>query len=231
MANRMEKFTLVKGMKEKKEVKAPAAPLLGAKGKRSVAGKMSLPPMIDNTINVTSTVIRYFISSSSAPVSCSTQDIFGALGGIAFTTTSVRPWAGSYRIRKVCAWPALSTTAGEPQVQLSWNGGLASQNRDEIKSVDIPRGNTTTGMVTFVPPKRALAGDWVSSTATTTTNLFTIEGAPGSVLDFHVSFTLSNAFLAAAITVGTATAGNPYYLALDGASSNTIIPAHLPTTS
>jgi len=205
--------------------------LLLGKQKGQSVGKLSLPPMIDNTINIAKTTIRYYVESSSGPVSCSVSDIFGALGGIALSTTSFRPWSGSFRILHVDAWPALSSTAGDAQVQMSWNSGLAGQNRDSIKSVDVPRGNTTTGRVRFTPPRKSLASDWVAGTASSTPNLFTIVGAPGSILDFHVQFTLANAFASALITISNGVSGTPCYLALDGAGSNTIIPAHLPTTN
>jgi urea transporter len=53
----------------------------------------------------------------------------------------------------------------------------------------------------------------------------------GAVIDLAVDFTLSGQFEAFTQVVATAVVGTVYYLALDGPSSNTLVPVGVPTTS
>jgi len=196
------------------------------RGKRGMGVSSSLPPQINNTLQVNA-VIRYTTFDSLNPVSASIADIYGALGGVALTSTLFRPWASSFRIKKICAWPAQSASATD-YVSIFWNS-LTGFTKDEEKTKDLPEGITASGAVTLVPPKNSLAGDWMNGSITGTTNVFTIQASNGSILDLHISFTLSNQFQPANIVLTAGTGGTIYYLALDGAASNTIVPTHLPT--
>jgi len=206
--------------------KSPAQSRRGKKGKSKMGSQPSLPPQIDNTIQV-NTVIRYTCFDSLTPVSASIADIYGALGGVALTSTLFRPWASSFRIKKIRAWPPQSASATD-YVSIFWNS-LTGFTKDEEKSKDLPEGITASGAVTLVPPKNSLAGDWMNGSITGTTNVFTIQSSNGAILDLHISFTLSNQFQPANIVLTAGTGGTIYYLALDGAASNTIVPTHLPT--
>jgi hypothetical protein len=205
--------------------------MLGKRNGKSSGGGVQLPPMINN-VPVVHTTFRYYIQSSSAPVSVSMQDVFGACGGISTSSVGFKPWASSFKIKKIRAWPAESATSDAEDIALNWNTGFTGQVKDEIKSADVPRGVTVTKMVEFKPPAKSLCGDWVLATAPNlTSNLFTLVGQPGTIIDLHISFTLVGAIQAGTITTASATTGVATYLALDGASSNTVIPAHLPTTN
>jgi len=208
--------------------------LTGTRGQKKTkkGGPLSLPPMINNTITIHHTKLRYFMASGGgSTVSVSIADMLGALGGICTVTNSVfKPWAGSFRIKRIRMWNGINSSgADESQCVLSWNSGTAGMQRDELKSEDVPQGATTTGMCEFKPPAKSLAGDWVCSTATAS-NLFSFSGSQGTIIDLEVAFTLSLAFVAATITITTGTLGGIYYLALDGAASNLVVPCHLPTT-
>lgn len=218
---------------EKKEIKLGAsknsAPLLKKKSGKSRMSE-DLPPLIENSKFVRKTVFRY-ICTNLALSSISVKDIIGALGCVAINSTTVNPWASSFKIHKIVAWPSASSS-----VDLFWNSGVGALTAvDSEKSKDLPTGITVTGRCVFVPPKKTLASDWIPINSTTSAaNIFSFQQtADGAILDLHISFTLANTFTAGSITVSTATTGLPYYLALDGNGSgaNHIVPLHLPTTS
>jgi hypothetical protein len=190
-----------------------------------------LPPQLNNSVALTH-VFRYFVATTAAPVSVSVQDMLGALGGICSVGNSLlKPWSSSFRIHSVTAYPSTAAAApNENFCALWWNAGPSFQQKDVEESKDVPQGVTMTAPVRFTPPGKTLAGDWLACTATGSTNLFSMFVSAGSIIDLHVSFTLSNQFIPATMTIGTGTLGTIYYLALDGPSSNTIVPAHLPTT-
>jgi hypothetical protein len=210
-----------------------ALAFLGAKlplAKGKLKGVSSLPPTLDNTIKCMH-VFRYFVATASVPVSVSVNDMLGALGGVCTVTNSAfKPWASSFRLKAVVAFPSGSSSSTDNFAQLSWNSGLLPQQRDQLKTQDIPQGISVTKPVVFKPPKLTLAGDWVACTASVTANLFTIFADAGSIIDLHVDFTLSNTFIPGTISIGTGVLNSVYYLPLDGPGSNTIVQAHLPTT-
>jgi len=107
-----------------------------------------------------------------------------------------------------------------------WEAGTSDQVPDETRVQTLPEGVTVTRAVSFVPPPKSLASFWLSTAA----NVFGIRAPVGSVIDILVGFRLSNVFGAGPIVVASATAGNVYYLALDGASALTYSPVGLPTT-
>jgi len=237
----VERFVRIRAPKgsEKKNQKKTNSKILTrssvkrkGKGGKRAGGSVNLPPNLNNSITVRNAVYRYFAASGAgAAVSVSVADMLGALGGVAQSASIFRPWASSFRIHKVCAWPANSNTgADQSYFTLSWNSGLVPYQRDELKSEDLPEGATITRAVVERPPRGCLAGDWVASTASTTANLFTIQTSQGSIVDLHVSYTLPLAFTPGSLTTTSATTGQYYYLPLDGVASNTLKPVHLPTT-
>jgi hypothetical protein len=209
------------------------SPSLG-QGVKNRTGKnrtgLILPPVLDNTVKG-SHCYRYFVASAASPVSVSVEDVLGALGGICTVANSLlKPIMSSFKIRKVVAYPSSSTSSTDNFCQFSWNSGLLPQQVDSLMTQDIPEGVSSSKPVVFVPPAKTLASDWVACTATVTANLFTIFADAGSIIDLHVDYTISNAFIPATISIATGTLGTMYYLPLDGHASNTIVQAHLPTT-
>jgi hypothetical protein len=191
----------------------------------------SLPPQLNNTVALTHRY-RYFVATTAAPVSVSVQDMLGALGGICSVGNSLlKPWSSSFKIHSVTAYPSTAAAApNENFCALWWNAGPSFQQKDVEESKDIPQGVTMTAPVRFIPPPKTLAGDWLACTATGTTNIFSMFVSAGSIIDLHVSYTLSNQFIPATMSIATGVLGTIYYLALDGPTSNTVVPAHLPTT-
>jgi len=202
----------------------PAGSMAGAGTKH----ESSLPPQINNTLIVHSR-IRY-VAGSSSTVSVSAQDLVGAFGGVCTVANSVfKPWASSMRIKKIIAWPSGGSAAGETDASMWWNSGISGANRDEEKSSDIPQGITNTRAVVFKPPAKSLACDWFAGSVGTT-NIFSLQCSTGTILDIHCDYTLANQFTSGTSAIATGTLGGIYYLPLDGPSSHTYFPVHLPTT-
>jgi hypothetical protein len=201
--------------------------MTGIKGVPKVA-KATLPPAMDSTINYAS-CIRYEAQSNNI-VSVSVSDMIGALGGICTVTNSVfKPWTSSIRIRKVVCWPPAGAATAPSFAQVLWNSGVSGVNKDSELCFDVPAGITQTGSVTFTPPKRTLAADWMAASIGTT-NIFTFSCSEGTIVDFHFEATLQNNFSPGTLSITTGTQSSAYYLPLDGASSHQYLPLHLPTT-
>jgi hypothetical protein len=113
---------------------------------------------------------------------------------------------------------------------LDWAAGSSSQVPDEAVDETIPAGIVETTALHFLPPKNSLAGSWITS-ADSSKPLFVCNiGGEQNVLDIHVHFRICDTIEPLALTVSTAVVGKIYYLALDGAASNNLVPTSLPTT-
>jgi hypothetical protein len=189
----------------------------------------SLPPVM-NASQVVKGRFR-FTSLSSTLVSVSIADVLGACGGTCSVTNSTfKPWASSFRIKEVRMYPGVNPGVGVSYNSVAWNSGISGVAQDQERIDDLPSGITVTHALSFKPPEKSLASDWISCLATGTTNLFAMQSQNGTLVDFHVDFTLSNQFQAASITISTGTLGAIYYLPLDGAASAEYPNTHLPST-
>jgi hypothetical protein len=196
---------------------------------KSLSSGMSLPPVLEATPHVRH-VFRYGVAST-ATVSCTLASLLGACGGICTIANSkVQPWASSIRIRSLTVWPP---SASGNYTFVNWSSaGSSGYLPDTAKMINIPDGLTITKALRFVPPKGSLAGNWLNPvTISTSAVIFGMTIHVGSVVDFHVEYTLSNVSQAGTITVVAGTLGNVYYLPLDGVSSNKLLAAGLPTTA
>lgn len=190
---------------------------------------LSLPPVMNM-----SQVVRgrfRFTSLSNTLVSVSIADILGACGGTCSVTNSTfRPWASSFRIKEIRMYPGVNPGVGVSYNSVAWNSGISGVAQDQERVDDLPSGITVSHALSFKPPAKSLASDWISCLATTTTNLFAMQSQNGTIVDFHVDYTLSNQFQAGSITISTGVLGSIYYLPLDGAASAEYPNTHLPST-
>jgi len=194
-----------------------------SRGRPGMAGP--LPPKLDATPFVSHTFRFSNTAAGNAVVSFDT--LCGALGGICTVANSkVQPWASSIRLKKVTVWPSASSSSVQ-KVELFWEQGTSGQIRDSSIITDLPEGITVTKAVSFVPPAKSLASDWLATPA----NVFAINAPVGSIIDLSIDFTLANIYADGLQTVASATLGNIYYLALDGATANKYVPIGVPTTS
>jgi hypothetical protein len=171
---------------------------------------------------------RYLVTAGGS-YAVTANSVIGALGTVCtVTNTTVRPFASSFRIKKITVWPSCSSAASQ-EVRIVWSNSLTlGFVRDsEIERIN-PEGVSVTAPAVFKPPKLSLAEFWQTGSGST---MFTVVAiTAGSVIDFEVDFTLSNGFLSATQAVGTGTLGNVYYLYLDGSTSHNFVPLGIPAT-
>jgi len=198
----------------------------GAVELRTKSGGISLPPQLRLFPGVRRTLAHQG-NSSTVPVTVGT--LLGAAGVIGTVTNSkVNTVFTSVRVRRIRIWPSPSSS-GLQQSYVLWYGN-SGNDPDYADVRPIPEGATSTGKLTFIPPERSLASFW-NNTANASTAIFEINGGTNSVVYLDIELLQSAYFATLQQAVTTAVVGTMYYLALDGASSNTMPPiAALPTT-
>jgi hypothetical protein len=204
----------------------------GKKGrlvKKGSSTNASLPPSLECVVTKTHT-FRYLCEISGVlNISVTDRYIRGACGGVCtVANTTFQSWAGSIRIHSLTLWLPASTSAAQA-VDMYWSSAGTEFIKDSEVIRVIPEGITVTGPMRFTPPRNTLAGDWISD-AGSATILFGLSVPNGTVVDFHVSFTLANNLTAVTSSIAAGVLGTVYYLALDGSSSNHLVPQGVPTT-
>jgi hypothetical protein len=189
---------------------------------------INLPPAINLTHTV-STILRYQVSTGNY-YTISVANIASALGTTGTSSTTVQPWCSSFRIKRVRIYPSSSGSVDE-YAGLSWTQGLTGFVKDTQMNKEIPIGMTVPSSVSFTPPAKSLASDWISST--NSGNIFRLHVGTGDIIDLSIVYTLQSGVLTpfASQTVSASGIGDIFYLALDGPSSNNIVPVQLSTTS
>jgi hypothetical protein len=196
----------------------------------ALASAVKLPPVLEATPRL-SHVYR-FAASANSSLTITMANLLGAFGGVCTVANSkVQPWASSFRIRSLTIWPAYAASGNYTFVD--WvSAGSSGYVPDTASMINIPDGITVTTALRFKPPRGSLAGHWLNPvTISSSAVVFGCTVKIGSVLDLDVEYTLSNISEAGNITVTAGTLGLVYYLALDGPSSNKLVPQGLPTTA
>jgi len=205
----------------------------GTKPKRK-GGKLSkgtmLPPVLQTTPTLSHT-FRFRTVASLTAVGCGLGGVLGALGSICTVTNSkVRTLASSLRVKSITMWLPAGTTGDS--AFLDWgNGSFSGFVKDESQLVTVPDGVTVTTALRFVPPAKSLCGDWLNpSTISLSTPLWFVNCPAGTIIDLDVEYTTSNVSQGVDQSVATGVLGLLYYLSLDGAGGNQIVPIGLLTT-
>jgi hypothetical protein len=185
-----------------------------------------LPPKWDATGRF-SRKMRFVANTAGTNLALvSANDIFGALGGTCTTTNSVLTcWFSSFRISQVCVFLPGGSTAS-----IIWASPTPGIGPDTEPTTAILTNNTIPHCIVSKPPTHSMSDRWVNSAETGTTLMFTISVPQSAVIDVQLSFTLSNNFTPQSVTIATGVLASPYYLALDGPTTNNMRPVDLPTT-
>jgi len=201
--------------------------------RRPVFHRSNLPPEINLSPTFTK-AYRFQVPTSAASVTISVLELIGALGGICTVLNStVVHWTTAFRIIALKLYPPAGSNVNPVNAVVEWSSA-SGYAPDRVMSNDSPGGITSAGRcLVFKPPAKSLASDWVNI-VNSSLNLFNLFNAPaGCVIDLVVESAIGVSFSASALssTVATGTLGQIYYLALDGPSSNKVIPATgMPTT-
>jgi len=181
-----------------------------------------LPPSLDVAPIVTGK-LRFASSSSGTLLGITPNSILLALGTIGIGGNVVAAWATSVKIHSITAWP---NAAGS--VNIEWASSVGGIDKDTVKINNLPTGITSTTSLFTRPPRDTLDGMWLSSSGT---SVFFVTCSSGCVFDLHYSAVLSASIGALTVTCTSASAGQVYYLALDGRGSNKLPPVGLQTTA
>lgn len=192
------------------------------------AARHSLPPPLQTT---PPRKMRLRFANTSATVASTTVgELLLACGGICtVANTTVVSMHASVRVKQIIVWPAASASAPDTPI-LFWGAGTTNQVMDGQKIESVPQGISVSAPVSFVPPAKSLASDWVSAGAASSV-LFGYACPVGSIIDVMVEATLANLVTPVSGTVVAGTLGAVYYLPLDGASTNTYRALGVPTTA
>ncbi len=229
---RHELDSKVESKEEKENYMGPSKLMVRSEGKAG-GGAMSLPPVLQATCYVRKR-FRFRASSAVSGVSCTLNGFLGACGGICtVANTNLRTWASSFQIKKIVAWPPGGVSGSADMVFVDWSAaGNSNFTPDSSKIVTIPDGITVTKSLVFVPPTKSLAEFWYNPTNMSASGAIIALTCPsGTILDVILEFSLSNVNLGNNITIVAGSVGTVYYLALDGPSSNKLVPLGVPTTA
>jgi hypothetical protein len=194
------------------------------------------PPQLDVAMPLRHT-FRFASANLASITSITATDILGAAGVYTQTAnSSVVAWYTSFKIHRVRVWAY--TTSSDPtelpvSISLEFTGG-ASFGANRMYN-DISLNSAQPAFLDVVPPKDSSCSFWQNIGSNVMFILTAAQsgiGAAGSViLDLDLSLQTVGDTTGNQIAVATAAAGSSYFLALDGPSSNTLIPvAPLPTT-
>jgi hypothetical protein len=199
-----------------------------SRGTSKQGSSTSLPPQMDITPNARH--VYRFVCGNVASVTCTNQDILGAIGGICTVANStVRLWATSFKLHSIKMWPSANTSTTPTYADVYWGAGAyGSKDSEFLKAV--PGGVTVTGLVTFTPPKGCFAANWISNTISGNYVIMGLQCTVGSIVDVDLSFTLANQVAPANASISTGTLGAIYYLALDGSTTHQYTAYGLPGT-
>lgn len=194
-------------------------------------GGASLPPVINGVVQLSHT-FRYATSGTVTNTTLTVGSILGALGGICtVANTTLQCWTSSFRIKWAKVWVNPSSTNDE----VSWTWSDFSLDRDQERAMtrDLPANVTVAAAVKYVPTPGTIVADWYGGLVASTTVLASVSCPAGTIIDFHVDFTMNARILGAGVTrsITTGVLGNTYWLALDGVTSNLMRPRILPSTT
>jgi hypothetical protein len=191
--------------------------------------KVGLPPKIEIVPQIR--CIRRFKCVETGNWSITTNNLFGAVGGICFAANaSVRSHAGTMRVLKVVMYPPVGSSSSADVNDCVFLVNQLTRSHDTEKNICIPGGITVTSPIVAIPPKDTAQAMWFTSGGADT-SFMNISATAGCVIDLHVEYTQNLNFLGGTITVTTASAGEVYYFALDGVSTNKLVPVGVPTTT
>ncbi len=171
---------------------------------------------------------RFTASSALSLSSITGATLLGALGTVCtVVNTTVAQFARAFRIKSVEMWAPISSTSTAPvSCTIVWFGFGNSPN---IERTGTSISNAQPAHLRSTPPKESLAGFWQ---LTGSTNIFFLTAPGGTVVDLEVEYVLVDQATATSTqTVAAGTLGNVYYLALDGPTTNLLVPVGLATTA
>jgi len=164
-------------------------------------------------------------SSGAGTYVITNNDLILACGGICTVANStITAIFSSFKILFVEAWAQAG--AAPATIILNWNGTPVFVANAE--SSDTSVSPAYPAHIRSVPPKESNASFWQTASSG---SLFVLTVPNDTVIDVLVDLIMSDQQDVDTVTgVSTATLGSQYFLALDGAASNNLVPVSLNTT-
>jgi hypothetical protein len=184
------------------------------------------PPAHVSNLKMTHT-FRFVATGAENPTITSTN-IIGALGCMtSVANNTVTPICESFRIKSLSAWAPPPSQGASATVSVEW---LGTSQSPAYEVSDTSNSVTSPAFIHSKPPKESNAAFWQSPYLTSVSMFLPIFPA-GTIIDLEVELIIKDeASDTFTITVATAVLNTMYYLALDGPSSNNLVPQSLTTT-
>ncbi len=204
----------------------------GRRGRRAARGLTGPQPRDLNTTPTCRATYRYGLSSAITMQAVNPKTCVGAIGGICtVASTTLVPWASSFRVREVRVFPpAEASSISVRPAAVQWYGAVDHIEKDDRHDQTMPYGVSGGSLLRSRPPKASLARDWIISESANPT-IFAVTADPGSIVEVDFEWTLVNSLVPQNSTIASGALGSTYYLALDGPTSNKLVPLGRPTTS
>jgi hypothetical protein len=165
-------------------------------------------------------------SSGAGTYNITNNDILLAAGGIGTSTNStITAIFGSFKILAVEAW-AMAGSSSAATVGINWNGSPVFVSNGETSDTSVSPAYPAHFLAR--PPKESNASFWQTGSSGT---LFILYIPNDTVIDVLMDLVMTDQLDVVTVTaVSSVVVGNQYFLALDGAGSNNLIPQSLNTT-
>lgn len=182
-----------------------------------------------------------FTCSATGTFPIGTQNIFGALGCMCTIANSAAiPMFNSFKLHRVRILGAPGTAPGEASPELQWNLSSASSTGNppyasgEIITA-VSNNPSYPAFIDRAPPHGSNASMCqVYNSSAGVASLFTIFCQTNTIIEICVSATMnvgtSTGPQVPSQAIATGTLAQPYWLALDGPTTNELTPIGLPTT-
>jgi len=188
---------------------------------------VSLPPQLNVTPTFRST--RIFTATAAASVACTGSEIACALGTICHNTNvAVASFCSSFRIISITAWVAPSLSF-DSFASVTFPNAVGNARDEEVVSAT-PTGVSVSRKLVFKPPAMSLAAEWISVPGYSSSTCAVINCSAGTIIYLDIESTFANTISNITKGIASGVAGNVYYLALDGPTTNNLVPLGLPTT-
>jgi hypothetical protein len=189
--------------------------------------RLNKPPQIRSNIIYNHTF--RFAATAGATAQVTVLDALGAAGGICFVVNSqLALFAQSVKINSVSIWSPPPSQGAVSTCSVEWASTAAqSIGYGNQETSDTSNSVASPAVVFTRPPRNSLASFWQSAASTV---LFTCVTPAGSIVDFSASFILCDVNTPEDQGVAVAALGSIYYLALDGPTTNNLVPVSMVTT-
>jgi hypothetical protein len=184
-------------------------------------------PQIKPDIIVQNHKFRYTASTAVAS-SITCNDILGAIGviGTVVNTTAVY-LARTFRIKRIEIWSPTSSSTTSATCSVNFlSSALLQTPSMEISDTSI--NVSQPAHIVCRPQKGAITSFWQQ---TSTDGLFFLSCPGGSVVDIDIEFILNDSTVITTVALAAVLLGGVYYLALNGPSTNTLVPVSMRTTA